>query len=261
MMRSIFLRTLYDKRFFMLGWSIGLSMMAILMVAMYPALKDSMAELAASMPENLRGLVGDTSSFSHMDSYLSTQLYDIRIPMFIMIMMTVLGLGLSVGNEEKGTLRSVLSTNRSRTRWLIETVFSVMVIAAVVITVSILVTLAGVSLIGDFISLTTLMQLAGLSWVFAMTMFFIVFGIGVASGHRSLTMGVGVGLIIATIALQAGSTVDWLDSYQWMSLLHYYDAKTLLGTGIDWWHLASQFLIILVTGTIGWSLFRRRDIY
>ena len=99
MMKSILLRTLYDKRWFLVGWSTALSLMSILMIAMYPSLHEGMRSIAASMPEALQGLVGDLSLFAHLDTYLSSQLYDIRIPLFLMIMSVVLAQSISVGSE------------------------------------------------------------------------------------------------------------------------------------------------------------------
>ena len=75
-MKSILARTLYDKRWFALGWSFALSGMAVLMITMYPSLHDGMKSIAATMPPQLQGLVGDISMFGHLDTYLSSQLYD-----------------------------------------------------------------------------------------------------------------------------------------------------------------------------------------
>lgn len=259
-MRSVFLRTLYDKRWFMIGWSFALGGMAILMVAMFPSLSQGMTDIAASMPPQLRGLVGDIESFTHLDSYLASQLYDIRIPLFLMIMATVLAVGVSVGQEEKGVLRTILSSRTSRLSWLIQTWLAGFVIFLIALTITGVVTVLAIWSIGETIDYSVIVKLALLSLSFAMTMFTIVFGIGAATGMRSITLSIGVIIIVSSFILQAGSTVDWLDVVQPISLMNYYDASALIKSGLDKTHqliLTSLSLTFLIGSILS---IRRRDI-
>ena len=260
MMRSIFLRTLYDKRWFTLGWALALSLMATLMIAMYPSLHDGMKSIAATMPPQLQGLVGDISLFGHLDTYLSSQLYDIRIPLFLMIMAVVLAQNLSVGSEERGEMRTVLSTATSRTSLYFQTLIAAFFIFAAAIVVTGGVTLIGVPMINESIATSLVLKLAVLSLAFAMLIFATVYGIGMMSGSRALAMGTGVGLIISSVILEAGRTVDWLELAQKISMLHYYDAGKLLTTGIELKHILVQAVLLIVFVTLGWLLYRRRDI-
>lgn len=260
MMKSIFLRSLYDKRWFMLGWSLALSLMAVLMIAMYPSLHEGMKNIAASMPPQLQGLVGDISLFGHLDTYLSSQLYDIRIPLFLMIMAVVLAQGLSVNSEEKGEMRTILSTATSRSSLFFQTGVAAVVIFMTAITITSLVTWLGVPMIDESIDTWLVIKLGVLSLAFAMTVFSIVYAVGSATGSRSITLSVGVGLIILSVILEAGRTVDWLDLAQKVSMLHYYDAGKLLTTGIELKHLLVQGVLFSASWLVGWLLFRRRDI-
>lgn len=260
MMRSLFTRILYDKRWFMLGWAFALSAMAVLMIAMYPSLHEGMKSIAATMPPQLQGLVGDISLFGHLDTYLSSQLYDIRIPLFLMIMTLVMALGLTAASEERGEMRTLLSTAISRTRYCIETFLAAMVIIAVTVGATVLVTVIAVPMINESIDTVLVMKLAGLSFVFALMMFAIVYGIGIGTGSRSLVMAVGVGLIVLSVILEAGRTVDWLDIAQKVSLLHYYDAGKLLTDGLNLLHLAVQLGLLGLMPLLGWLRFRSRDI-
>lgn len=259
-MRSVFLRTLYDKRWFIAGWSFALGGMATIMVSMFPSLSEGMSEIAASMPPQLRGLVGDIESFTHLDSYLASQLYDIRIPLFLMIMATVLAVGLSVGQEEKGLLRTTLSAQTSRISWLLQTWLAGLVIFSVALTITATVTMLAIWSIGETLDFTIVVKLALLSLSFAMTMYTIVLGIGAATGLRSLTLATGVIIIVSSFILQAGSTVDWLDVVQPLSLMNYYDASGLIKSGLDKTHqliLGSLTLIFLASSILA---IRRRDI-
>lgn len=260
MMRSIFLRTLYDKRWFALGWACALSGMALLMIAMYPSLHDGMKQIAATMPPQLQGLVGDINMFGHLDTYLSSQLYDIRIPLFLMIMAVVLAQNLTVGAEERGDMRTLLSTTVSRSGYFFQTFLAALVIFLVTLLATVVTTLLSVPFIKESIDLVLVLQLAGLSLVFAMTMFGIVYSIGMGTGRRSLVMAVGVGIIVLSIVLEAGRTVDWLEAAQKISLLHYYDAGKLLTDGLNLIHMSVLAGLLLVSTLGGWLLYRQRDI-
>ncbi len=254
------MRTLYDKRWFCIGWAIALSVMSILMISMYPSLHDGMKSIAATMPPQLQGLVGDISMFGHLDTYLSSQLYDIRIPLFLMIMALVLAQNLTVGAEERGEMRTILSTHTSRSSLFLQTFFAACVIFFVALLSTVAVNLVGVPLIGESIELSLVLKLAFLSWMFAVTMFAIVYSVGAAFGSRTFVMAIGVGLIILSIILEAGRTVDWLELAQKISLLHYYDAGKLLTTGLNLKHFAVLCILLFGTSLIGWVQFRRRDI-
>lgn len=259
-MRSIFLRTLYDKRWFTLGWSLALSLMAVLMIAMFPSLHEGMKSIAASMPPALQGLVGDISMFGHIDTYLSSQLYDIRIPLFLMIMAVVLAQSLSVGSEEKGEMRTILSTATSRSSLYFQTLAAASVVFLLAIVVTSLVTWVGVPMINESISTSLVLKLGGLSFGFALVIFAIVYGIGMMSGSRSFASSAGIGIIISSVILEAGRTVDWLELAQKISMLHYYDAGKLLTSGLQLKHLlvlASLFVIFVL---LGWLQYRRRDV-
>jgi ABC-2 type transport system permease protein len=234
--------------------------MAVIMVAMFPSLSQGMEDIAASMPPQLRGLVGEIDSFTQLDKYLASQLYDIRIPLFLLIMATILANGLSVGQEEKGLLRTTLSSHTSRLSWFLQTWFAGLIIFTITLAITGILTILSIWSINEPIDYSIIVKLALLSLSFAMTMYTIVLGIGAGTGLRAVTLAIGVVLIVSSFVLQAGSTVDWLDPVQPLSLLNYYDASGLITSGLNKTHqtiLASLMLVFLAGGILG---VRHRDI-
>ncbi len=260
MMRSIFLRTLYDKRWFILGWSLAMSATAGLMVAMYPAFKEGMEEIIATMPAQFQGLAGDASSFGSMETYLASQLFDIRVPLLLMIAAAVMAVGLTVTPEEKGHLRTILSGRFSRTSLYIQTWYAALMMVIAIVASMALVTILSVLAIGDPVPWRTLLTLGIMTVAFIMMTFTIVYALGAATGSRMLTLGIGLMIIIASFILDIGAAVDWLDSVQVLSLLSYFDAAMVPADGVD---IVDQLVVLsitLVSFVIGLVLFRRRDI-
>lgn len=73
-------------------------------------------------------------------------------------------------------------------------------------------------------------------------------------------MAVSVAVIIGSFILTTfGQSVDWLEAYQWLSLLQYFPAVDIAKDGIDWGNvgvLGGLSVLLLIVAT---ALFRRRD--
>lgn len=264
MMKSVFLRTLHDRRFFMLGWAIGFMALAALMTSFFPAMRQTgtMDALVESMPPAFKGLVGDLALLNTFSTYLASQLFDIRVPLIAGIMAIILGLGLSVSDEEKGELRTMLSLPISRTKLFIERWLAMVVIVGV----TVVGLLAGVYIVMPFIDGASLdpvvvLRLAFMTWLIMVTFGTIPFALGYMTGRRGLANFVAIIAIIGSFLLSTfGPAVDWLEKYEKLSLLHYFPAVDIakgtlsvaditLYTGIT----AALFVASLL-------VFRRRDI-
>lgn len=263
-MRSIFIKTLYDRRFFMLGWGIGLAALGALMTSFYPAMHadGTIDALVANMPEAFKGLIGNLSDLSAFDTYLASQLFDIRVPLIVGIMAIILGLGLSVADEEKGELRTLLSLPISRSKLLIQKWLAMVVI--------LLVTLAGLLagiyavlpfIDGAVIEPVQLARLLGMTALLAITFGTLPFAMGLATGKRSIAMAVSVLAIIGSFILSTfGQAVDWLGDYEKISLLHYFPAVDIVKNQIDPFDSSLLTGLTVLLLIIAFVRFRSRDV-
>lgn len=262
MMTGYLSRTLYEKRWFLLGWSVVIAAMVFLVVLLFPAMRDSdIGQLAATAPEQMRGLFGDLESFRQLPNFIATQLYDIRIPLFMMILSLVLALGLSVSLEEKGSLRTSLITPLSRTRLMAETWLAGSLIIGLVSLISAGATYLGVALIGEPTPHELIWRLALLSWLYGVAAFSIPLAVGFATGSRAWTLSIGLLVTVGGFILSSfAATIAWLQDWELLSLLHYYDTAALLEGSYrlsDIWILS---LLSLVPLLLAGLLFRRRDL-
>ena len=215
MMQSLFLKTLYDKRWFVLGWSLALGVMVVLVLSFYPAFSEgnTFEELSKNVPPQFKEFIGDANQFKTVSGYISQQLFDIRVPLLFMIMAIILGLSLSVGEEEKGTLRTTLALPLSRVRivvekWLAATV--VMGITALSVIAGIYI---GLATINETADAGLIWQLGLLSWLFGISAVAIPLGIGLLTGNRAVTMAVAILATIGSFILSTfGQAVDWLEA-------------------------------------------------
>ena len=263
MMTSVFLKTVYDKRWFVLGWMIGFAALAALMVAFYPAMHQdgSLDQLVKTMPPAFQGLVGDLSNLQQFSTYLASQLFDIRITIIGSVMVIILALGLTVAEEESGQSRTLLSLPISRTKLFIQkwlamvTVITTTVIACVGSIYVMQIT------IDESIDHAVLWRLIAMTWLLLVTLGTIVFSLAIGTGNRAIATGLGILVVAGSFILTTFSAgVDWLRDYEMVSLFYYFPAVDIAKTGATWEDVAMLSGITLLTLILSWLNFRRRDI-
>lgn len=262
-MYNLFTKTLYDKRAFILGWGLGLIFLGFLMMIFYPAFhQDSgLDQLVKSLPPALKGIIGDLNNLKELPSYIGSQLFEVRIPIFVSILSIILAVGLTVSEEEKGQLRTLLALPLSRshillTKWLAIVIISLMMTLAVLLGVEL-----GLVVIHESLAVDVLLRVGLMTWLLTACLGTIVFSIGMATGSRGVTMGLGVLIAVGSFILTTfAKSVDWLRPYEKASLLHYFPATTIAKFDIDLTDVVVYGAIIVVGLMISIVFFRRRDV-
>ena len=262
-MYNLFTKTLYDKRAFSIGWSLGMAFLGFLMMSFYPAFHQDtgLDQLVKNLPTAFQGLVGNLNDLKELPGYIGSQLFDVRIPIFVSIIAIILSLGLTVGEEEKGQLRMLLAMPLSRpqilfNKWLAIVVISLMTTLAVIFGM-----LVGLLTINESLGADVIIRLGVMTWLLTVCLATIVFSIGIASGRRGLSMALGVLITVGSFILTAfAKSVDWLEPYEVASLLHYFPAVTIAKSGIELSDVAVLGSVILMSLIVSTIFFRRRDV-
>ncbi|MBI3624038.1 hypothetical protein HY218_00190 [Candidatus Saccharibacteria bacterium] len=92
MLKSILTKTLYEKRWMIVGWSLGVAAMALLMMGFYHSFQEGGFDQALqNLPKSLQGLVGNVASLKTVPGYVSQQVFALRIPLLTLIMGIIAG--------------------------------------------------------------------------------------------------------------------------------------------------------------------------
>ena len=151
-MFNLILKTLRDKRFFILGWALGLMFMGFLMVVFYPSFsRGQVDQLMDALPEAMRGLVGNLQDWRELPGYIGSQIFDIRLPIFVGILAILLAIGLTVGEEGKGQLRTLLALPISRRKIVLAKWLALVFICLIASLATILGVVIGVLVINETI--------------------------------------------------------------------------------------------------------------
>ncbi|MDB5186990.1 MAG: transporter permease, partial [Candidatus Saccharibacteria bacterium] len=186
---------------------------------------------------------------------------DVRIPIFVSMIAIILSVGLTVGEEEKGQMRMLLAMPLSRLHILFSKWLAIVVICLITTLAVIVGMLLGLLVINESLGVDVIVRLGAMTWLLTVCLATIVFSVGIASGHRGLTMALGVLLAVGSFILTTfAKSVDWLEPYEVVSLLHYFPAATIAKSGIAAADAVVYLSIICVALIISALLFRGRDV-
>ena len=262
-MNNLFLKTLREKRAFIIGWSLGLFFLGFAMTTFFTSFSgDSIKDLLEGLPPALAGLVGNAQDWSQLSTYIGGQVFDIRLPILIGVLAIVLAIGLSVTEEDKGLLRTTVALPISRTRIVLAKWFAVAVICLVAAGATVAGVETGALAINETVDQSVLLQLGLMTWLMTTALATLIFAAGMATGLRVIAMPVGVivvagGFFITTFA----AAVDWLKNYEWLSIFHYFPATEIAKQGIAVSDVLVYLAVIVVSLATAIIVFRRRDIY
>ena len=263
MFRSVFTKTLYDKRWMIFGWSIGLAIMNGVNMIFYPSFANSSqyTELLNQMPPELKALVGQSLNFAKIEGYTNSQVFALNLPLLFIILAIMYYSATLAGEEDRGTLATLLAQPISRTKVLVHKYLAGIVVLAIVSLASWLGLIGAIAAINYDISLTytlaATLQAATMALVFGS----MAYAIGALTGRRSLAVSIPTVLAVASFFLYSlAAGVKALEPYRVLSVFYYYNKTNVLEAGPNYTTLAGFVVISAVLLAIAWLGFRKRDI-
>jgi ABC-2 type transport system permease protein len=233
---TLTLRTLRERWRSTVGWGLGLVLIGVMQLAVYPSVASSSEGMQAFVdqwPEALREAFG-LDAYTTGAGFLNAEMFSMMIPLVLIAVAATAAAAATAGEEEKGTADLLLSLPVSRGRVmaakvLAGTIAVVLVAAATWLTIALGAPLVDLEIAaGDLAAgmvMTTLLAL----FFGAVTLF-----IGAATGKRGVALGVGVGFALAAFLLNAlAPLADWLEPWQAASPFKWALGSEPLLNGID----------------------------
>lgn len=265
-MRSVLTKTLNDSRKPMAWWSLGLFLIALMMMSVYPTVKQSASELSSyvdNMPDAMKAMFGmEGMDYTSPAGYLNTELFSLVLPMCFAAFAIGAGSRAIAGEEDKRTLDLLLSTPTTRGKVLLHKV------SAMFIDVAVLVVVLWLSL-----------WLSGLAFSFDMApsillqgcintgLLGLVFG-GVAllwgswRGGRGAAIGVTSALLVIAFLLNSlAEVVAAFEPLRGLSPFYWFSANDVLRNGLA---PIDAGVLLATTLTLTWLsvlAFDRRDLH
>jgi ABC-2 type transport system permease protein len=263
MLRSVLAKTLWERRISTFWWLVATLVLAIWLIAFYPAIRDSreLQDFIADFPPELLSLFGiDPALYTTGFGYLQAQLYSLIAPLMVISLCIGIGASATAKEEQDGTIDLILSVPISRTRIVVEKFGAMVVLALSVVLLLVVVLLVANPIVDLKLSIKGILginlSLLLLGLLFGAT----AMAVGAWRGNRGLAAGVAGGLaIVAWFANGFAPLVGWLDTINQFLPFSWYLADDPLLNGPTWWMLllATVGAIFLVLAV---AAFHRRDV-
>jgi ABC-2 type transport system permease protein len=242
-----------------IGYTTGMALYTLVVVALYPAFKNqtSLNSLSGSTAAALFGVTGKLTS---PDGWLNANIYGNFLPLIMLLLTIGYGAASLAGQDEDGTLALLATLPIRRRAILLQKVWAMtlpafMLAAATTVCV----------IIGQGFQVTVPAG-GAVAVAVAITLMSLDFGlvamaIGVAAGRRGTALGIASGLAAASYLLSSlASSISAIRPGRYLSLFYWSAGNDQLSKGVS----ASDLTVLVVSGVCALFAadvaFRRADL-
>ena len=261
MLRSPFLKTLYEKRWTLLIWSLAIIVVNILLIQLFPPIKDAFAGMMSNIPSSLQGWFGDGQMWETLEGYLSMEIMG-QAGLFPIIFAIIFSLSIFANEESSGLLLAQLSRPLSRRSYFLQKYLALLTACIFIIIAFWLGTFLGTIIISGY-SISFLALAPSMLSLFLITILFgtLTFSLAAILGNKAIP-----GIIIAFYAVlgyfitSLRTSAPIMETISKATPFFYYNTPYVLING-----LVLKNVIILVASTIlpliiSLPIFVRRDL-
>jgi ABC-2 type transport system permease protein len=265
MLKTIFLKTLYQRRKATLGWTLGFVALSVFVVSVFHSFSGvAFQQTISAVPGSLKGLIGSSSSYGTIDGYVNQQLFIKSMPILILVFAVIVFSGLLAGDEGEGTLQVLLTHPVSRSKVLLEKFMAGVVMTGVVSLGIYIGAIIGVLLVHETVNYSGLFRATIMIWLLTLVFGSFTYMLGAITGKRGLAGSVSGVLVFSLYLISSlAAGVTQLMTIDKISPFHYYgNANTNLVTEqLSRGNITLFGVLIIVFLAIGLYVFKIRDIY
>lgn len=253
--------TLRQQRGALIGWSIGLFLLAALIMAFYPVIGEEYAQLFDALPEELRETFGRNGDFATVEGFLSVE-YLSYVGILYAIFAVAQGTRALAGEEEDGTFDILLGQPITRVRVILEKALATIVAIAGLGLVSSVGLLAGALVASVDVRVASLL-LVGLDLV---PLSIVLYGfalLGSALFHQRgrATLIASAYVVLAYFINLFAPLAQDLDPLKWLSMFYYHGRSDALHGDLDPLYWAVSFAASAVLFGLAVLRFDRKDLH
>ncbi|GAA4593773.1 ABC transporter permease [Planotetraspora phitsanulokensis] len=264
-MPTLVRKTLGEYRRSVIGWLIGISAFLSLYLSIYPSIRSNpefyQQAALSKYPGPLKDLMGGLADIASGSGYLQTVVYQLLVPLLLIMCAMTLGTRAIAVPEEQGTLELTMTLPIDRRRLVLDrwAAFALSLLAVALVTLILVLALAAV---GD-LKVPAGNIVAAHAGLFLIAFFFgtLALTLGAATGKRAFALAVGGGYAVAGYVIETlGKSVDAISWLRWVSPFHYYlDGRPVF----QGWPVGDYLVILGATAVLAMTAvlaFERRDV-
>ena len=260
MLKNVLLKSLYEKRWAFLGWSVAIIAMTMLSTMLFPTFRDSIGASLAEVPESMRAFFGDASTYQSLGGFVDVQVVA-QMVFLTIIMGVIMGSGYIAGEEGDGTLQSLLAQPIKRSSVFIQKYIALALLTFVAAFLIFIAVFVSGLLINESMDWWRMLQATFGIWLITFVFSASAFAIGAVTGKRGISGSiVGMLAFVTYIITSLAAGVSVLKTVDIFSPFHYFNTPSIITYGIDWGNVAVLIAIIIAVTALGYTRFMKRDI-
>ncbi len=235
MLNSLFLKTLRDQRWALLGWALGLALLSLYLAYIYPFVNRAaeMMKVLETLPPVVKNLIGKSQFMATPEGFFNLQPFSILLPLLFIVFAIARGSDAISGEEERGTLDLLLANPLPRRRLVVE---KSLAHGAALLMLSIVFWLAMAvctRLFGITLNAGRLAAVILSCWLLGLVFYSLSLACGCWRGRKKFSIGVSGGLAMVTFLVNAyAPMVESLRPYRILSPFYFYNGNNVLSNGI-----------------------------
>ena len=264
MIRSVFHKTIWDRRRSVLWWAGGLVAVTLLTMATYPTVVDQ-RESYEQLLEGAEGLAAvfgleAVSELFDPAGYMVSQLYAQTLLIVLLVFTVGIGSSCIAGEEGKRTMDLLLAQPVPRYRVVVDVIAAMTVLTLFIMAV---VTVAELATNGVFeLNLGFIGYLAANVGVSLLALIFgsLALMVGAVSGKRGWSIGIASAVaVLLIVVFGLAATVSWLEWTESINPISWYVASQPLtdGFAIEYTWMVLTIVVFTAVSVVG---FERRDV-
>ncbi len=261
MLSNVFLKTLRDCRRSLPLWGIGMALLALWVIVLYPTIGGIYADYLEDLPPSLAIFMGGVSDIASPEGYLSIEIFSFMVPLLFLVLTIGFGGSTIAREEERGTLDLLLSNPISRWRVVVEK-FAAMAVITMLVALFLWLGLAiGATIANVEISFLRMAEATLSGALLGLAFGTLALAVACATGKRGLSIGVAAALGIVSFFLNGfAPLVEVLEPYRKLSPFYYYSGAEPLINGLNLGHAAILLGFTLLLVAVALITFERRDL-
>lgn len=262
MLRSIFSKSLYERRFSIFIWFAIILFFSFLVVVLFPVFRDSFGASLKDVPESMKNLIGSAADYQTLTGYIDIQVINQMVFMTI-IYAVILASGLLGGDESKGTLHTLLALPVRRSQVYLQKAGALLVIlACITIPAIVLGCYIGSLFVHESIPMLRLLEASFGAWLVTAFFGILTYSVSSITGSRGIAGGlIGLFAFATYMITSLAATVEGLKTVNYLSPFHYFNSPSIMKHGLDSGNTLFFVATMLLLLVVGLGIFIRRDIY
>lgn len=229
MLRSVWSKSVRDNARAIIGWAIGLLLLVLIDLGVYPSIRDQTAaelnRVVEGYPEAFKAVfgIGGGIDLTSAKGFLGAELFAFMLPLLLIIQTIASGARAIAGEEEARTLDLLLARPFTRRRLVLEKFATLVCAVALVGFVTFVALAIGDAVLGMGLGAGRLGEAVVLVVLVAVDFGTLALAIGCLTGRRTWSAAIAGVAAVATFLIQSlAALVGTFDAIDWLSPFFYY---------------------------------------